>query len=310
MSKPVVITTGDPAGCGPRITLRAVESIKTGNIRCIVVGDKEVYCRIKGGSRMLNRVEFVDVGTKNISRLTPGRASKLSGRASLNYLERALDIIARQKLKVLVTAPVSKEAVATGLPSFRGHTEYLAQAFNVSSVAMMMYSRRINVALLTRHIALRKVPASLTAKSLRETIRLVAAFLKKECRIRNPRIAVASVNPHAGTGTFLGREEKIIRRAIHSFRSGVYGPYPADTLFTHRRIKEFDALIACYHDQAMIPFKLLSFDEGVNVTLGLPIVRTSPCHGVAFDRIKKHRPLSSDSMRQAILTAVRFAYER
>lgn len=308
MSNPVVVTTGDPAGCGPLITLCAVESIKNRKIRFIVIGDRGVYRRISGSGRILERVEFIDVGTKNISRLKVGRASKLSGRASLNYLDCALDIVSGDKNAVLVTSPVSKEAVQTVLSSFSGHTEYLAGFFKVPSVVMMMYSEKVKVALLTRHICLRKVSSSITAKELGATVRLARAFLKKECRIRAPRIAVAGINPHAGIDTFLDAEEKIIRKVVDSFRSGVRGPYPADTLFTRRRLKEFDCIIACYHDQGMIPFKLLSFDEGVNVTLGLPIIRTSPCHGVAFDRIREGLPVSAASMRQAILTACRFSY--
>jgi len=304
MRKKIVITMGDPCGCGPVITLTAAEKNRK-NRQLFIVGDKAILERCASFYKLARGVVIIDVKTPGIKSIKPGRPSKLSGLASLNYIKEALKFMNQENIKALVTAPVSKEAIQLNVPRFHGHTELLAEYFGTKCVVMMMVCGSLRVALLTRHLSLRKVPGAVTRELVKNTIRLVYFHLKEEFGIRNPKIAIAGLNPHAGINTFLSREEKIIKSAIHSFSGKVYGPYPSDTLFLKDKIKQFDCIIASYHDQAMIPFKLLSLWRGVNLTLGLPIIRTSPAHGVAFDIMGAHRIPHSSSMAAAIRLADR-----
>ena len=302
-NKDIVISTGDPAGCGPFISLMAVEKYKANGCNFIVVGDTIVLERIPVFRRLKNKIRVVDVSTPGIDKLIYGKSSKLSGQASLNYLKKSLEILSNTNARRLVTAPLSKEAVKYVLPVFSGHTEYLAEYFNVNNVVMMMFSKELKVVLLTRHILLRNLISSLDKKNISDNIFLIYESLKKQFKIKQPKIIVASVNPHAGIDTFIDEEETILIAAINRFKKKIYGPYPADTIFIKENIKKYDCIICPYHDQAMIPFKLFSLKSGVNVTLGLPIIRTSPAHGVAYDVIKKGNNPFSSSMVEAIKLA-------
>ena len=207
----------------------------------------------------------------------------------------------------LVTAPLSKEAVKFTQEGFCGHTEYLAACFKVNNFAMMMASKSLNVILLSRHIPLRDVAFSINKKIVHDALSLAYSALKKQFKIKNPKIVFVSVNPHAGLDTFLDSEEKKIVEAIREFKAKVYGPYPCDTIFAKEKLKNYDCIICAYHDQGMIPFKILSFYDGVNVTLGLPIIRTSPAHGTAFDLMKTGKKPSSLSMEAAIKMALKLS---
>lgn len=306
----MIITSGDPAGCGPYITLKSLENLNLSGAVFLVVGDKSVLEKVPGSAKVLRRIEMIDCRTSGISRLKKGRISELAGRASLDYLETALDLALKEKVQALVTAPVSKEAVQLVLPEFSGHTEYLAGFFAVKKFCMLMASPRLNVVLLTRHIPLRDVPQALTSKIITETVDLVYSFLKTRCALSRPKIAVTSLNPHAGKDTFFDHEERVIARAVALRRNKLSGPFPSDTIFIPERMKQFDCILCCYHDQGMIPFKLLSFADGVNVTLGLPLIRTSPAHGTAFDAVRRRAPLASSSMEAAIRYACRCAYAK
>jgi len=300
MKKKVVVTIGDPAGCGPYISLKAIEEIKYKNVEIFLVGDEKILHKINIFKKVKKVVNFIDVKTPRIQKIKKGVASLIGGRASLRYLERALEIIKRENIKVLITAPLSKEAVSLVLPEFRGHTEYLADYFQVKDFAMMMVSPWIKVVLVTRHILLRDVGVSLKKETFLRNFRLVSSFLREKFKIKKPRLVVASVNPHAGIETFLEREEKIIREAIEETEEEVFGPYPADTLFIKENRKKYHCIICCYHDQAMIPFKLLSLWRGVNLTIGLPIIRTSPAHGVAYEVVRRNKIPFHFSMEEAI----------
>ncbi len=304
-NKDIIISTGDPAGCGPFISLTAVEKYKSKGCSFIVVGDSIVFERIPAFRRVKNNIRVVDVNTPGIDKLIYGKPSKLSGRASLNYLKKSLEILSNTNAGRLVTAPLSKEAVKYVLPEFSGHTEYLAEYFNVNNIAMMMVSKELKVVLLTRHIPLRKLKFALEKENISDNISLVYESLQEQFKIKQPKIVFASVNPHAGIDTFLDKEENIIIDAINGVKNKIYGPYPADTVFIKENIKKYDCIICAYHDQAMIPFKLLSFKSGVNVTLGLPIIRTSPAHGVAYDVIAEGNDPFSSSMSEAIKLAVK-----
>lgn len=310
MSNRIVISTGDPAGCGPLITLKALANLRLPKAKYILVGDKKILDTIAVPLKTYRNIELVDAGTKGIAKIKKGRLSTLAGEASLSYIKEALKLIKRERIFALVTAPVSKEAVQRILPGFVGHTEYCAQFFRVKKFCMLMASDALRVVLLTRHIPLREVSPYLSLKVIKETAELVYIFLREKYKIAHPKIAVASVNPHAGIDTFLEKEERVIVRAIRLCKNKIYGPYPSDTLFVPERLKQFHCILCAYHDQGMIPFKLLSFKSGVNITLGLPIIRTSPAHGVAFDAVREKRHLIYTSMEEAIRCAYRLAYEK
>jgi 4-hydroxythreonine-4-phosphate dehydrogenase len=303
-SKNILITSGDPAGCGPYITLKALSQYKREDVNFFVVGDSPVYESYPLFKKLKKRIVFIDASTKKIKNLRKGVATRLGGKASLNYLQIALDLYKELGAGAIVTAPVSKEAVGLNLSGFCGHTEFLASRLGASGVAMLMVSRALNVSMLTRHIPVADIDKKITKKSVVSTLFLVHDFFKKQRGLEKPRIAVTGINPHAGVNTFMGAAEKKIAAAIAACDFKVQGPLPADTLFIPKRRHCYDCIICAYHDQAMIPFKLLSFGDGVNVTLGLPIVRTSPAHGVAYDLTAKGEKADCSSMLAAIDFAV------
>ena len=305
--KSIVISSGDPAGCGPFITLKAIDECGYKDVDFFVVGDKKIFRELSIYQRVKKHIKLVDLDTSGITGVKKGTVSRLAGKAGLSYLDKSLALIKKMRIKRLVTAPLSKEAVKFISRKFSGHTEYLANYFKVKNYAMMMVSSSLKVVLSTRHILLREVSFSLRKKDIYNLLYLVDKSLRYQFRVRNPRIVLCAVNPHAGINTFLEREEKKILAAKLEFKRSICGPYPADTIFTKKSLKQYDCVICAYHDQAMIPFKLLSFHDGVNITLGLPIVRTSPAHGVAYDLVKKGKKPFHSSMTEAIKLALKLA---
>jgi len=305
--KRIVLSSGDPAGCGPFVCLEAIKKYGPRKVNFILVGDEKIFSKYSFFHTLRKKIDFIDLNTKGIKKVKLGFASKISGKASFNYIKKALEIIKVDKIRCFVTAPVSKEAIQLNFPSFVGHTEYLRDYFKSKKILMFMVSKKLRVALLTRHIPLNLVSKKLNKKYMSDAFSLVYKSLKRQFKIQRPRIAITSVNPHAGINTFLHNEERLIAKAIKSNKQKVYGPYPSDTLFTQKRIKEFDCIICAYHDQAMIPFKLLSMHEGINLTLGLPIVRTSPAHGVAYDLLRTKKKPFSSSMLEAIKLALKIS---
>ena len=303
--KRIVISSGDPGGCGPYITLKAIDSLKQREFDFFVVGDQKIFKKISIYKKVSRKINFIDLNTSGIEGLEKGKPSRLSGKASLSYLNKALELMKEKKIKRLVTAPLSKEAVKSVLKEFSGHTEYLANYFNINNFAMMMASSSLKVVMATRHINLKEVSSSLFKEDIYKLLCLTYESLNKQFKVKKPRIAFCAVNPHAGLKTFIGKEEKIIIQAKEKFKKETYGPYPADTIFTKDNLKKYDCVICVYHDQAMIPFKLLSFNTGVNVTLGLPIVRTSPSHGVAYDLTISGKIPFHSSMLEAIKLAAK-----
>lgn len=250
---------GDPSGVGPEVALKALASP-----------------RVKG------LADFLLIGEVSAVR---GAAA---ARASVEYIDKALELLKAGRADALVTGPVSKSSIrAAGVRGFQGHTEYLAGKTGTKKFAMMFVAEELKVALVTRHVALKSVPKTLTADMIYDTIELTHKYLKKYFRIKNPRIAVCGLNPHAGEAGAFGDEEArvitpAIRKASGSMKN-IRGPMPADAVFHDALDKKYDAVIAMYHDQGLAPFKALCFYSGVNLTLGLPFVRTSPDHGTAFD---------------------------
>jgi 4-hydroxythreonine-4-phosphate dehydrogenase len=282
----IALTVGDPAGVGPEIVARAIRA-------------REV----------LDVCEPVVYGPPADDSFVPGRLSAAAGRAAYDALVRAVADAQAHRVDAIATAPVNKEAFAlAGLP-WRGHTDLLAHLTGARRVAMMFHSQPLRVVLATVHVALAEVPALLTPAWLDELFGLVAAELPR-FGYPVPRLAVAGLNPHAGEHGVIGTEDdEVIAPAVQRAQAAgldVRGPFPADTLFGRAMRGEFDAVIACYHDQGLVPIKLVAFGQAVNVTLGLPIIRTSVDHGTAFD-IAGKGVADPGSLIEAVRLAARLA---
>ena len=278
------ITAGDPAGIGPEIARKAITD-----------------------ARVRSVCEPLFYGSQQ--HFAPGVLSAEAGHAAYDTIVRAVRDAQTGGIHGMATAPINKEALAlAGLP-WRGHTEMLAALTNAPRVAMMFWSEKLRVVLLTIHIPLAQVPAALTVDSVCGIIELTHRELPR-FGIARPRLALAGLNPHAGEHGVLGSEETdVLEPAVARSAAGgvnIAGPFPGDTIFLRAMRGEFDAVIACYHDQGLIPIKLAAFGQAVNVTLGLPIIRTSVDHGTAFD-IAGRDIADPESMVQAVLLAARLA---
>lgn len=308
----IAITMGDPAGIGPEVIIKSLKDLKNlKSARFIVLGDKEFLCL--RGLKQGKNVSVIDTG--RLGRLfLSGRPSKESGRLSFSSLERAVCLLKGGHADCLVTAPISKEAVRLAGFVWPGHTEYLADRFNVKEVEMVFISNILKTVLVTRHLALKEVVRCIKRRRIIKCGGSVFGLLKDSFKIRNPRVAVCGLNPHAGEAGLFGSEEKqeiipAVKRLNKIFGNHFFGPFAADTLFCRACKGEFDLVMAMYHDQGLVPFKLLSFDQGVNLTAGLPVIRTSPVHGTAFDIAGKNKA-NHASMKQAILLTYELSKKR
>jgi len=247
------------------------------------------------------------------ARVTAGKLDRDNAKHVLAMLDRACDGCARGEFDAMVTAPVQKSVINDAGIAFTGHTEYLAERTRTPRVVMLLVGGGLRVALATTHLALKDVPAAITRESLGETMRIVDRGLRASFGVAKPRILVSGLNPHAGEGGYLGREEiDVIVPAIEAAkREGIdaSGPYPADTLFTPRVLSTGDAALAMFHDQGLPVLKHAAFGQAVNVTLGLPIVRTSVDHGTALDRAGAGE-VDDGSFREAIAVALEMAARR
>ncbi len=290
MSRPrVAITVGDPAGIGPEIARKAALDGRVG-----------AAC------------EPVIFAPPALESFEPCVVSAEAGRAAFDTIVRAVEAARAGEVDAIATAPVSKLAFAkAGLP-WKGHTDLLAHLCGVARVVMLFHAPELKVALLTVHVPLADVPGLLTQESVGATFDIVAASLPR-FGIARPRLALAGLNPHAGEGGLIGGEEHLVLApaVVGAQARGidVTGPFPADTVFARASRGEFDAVVACYHDQGLIPVKLLAFGHAVNVTLGLPIIRTSVDHGTAFD-IAGQEVADPGSMIEAVLLAAQLARSR
>jgi len=277
------ITTGDPSGIGPEVALKAIDAIEHNNI--LLIGPLSIINKERKSLDISRIPEVVDV--KGSMEIPFGKPSKESGEIAYKTIIKAIKLLKENKITSLVTAPVSKEAISMAGYDFIGHTEMLADAFKVQRYAMFFYSKKINIALVTRHIPLSMVSKKLSIQRVYDTITLTYEFLLRYWKVLQVReravIGVLALNPHAGEGGNIGDEEaRIILPAIElAKRDGinVEGPLVPDTAYRDN----FDAFIAMYHDQGLIPLKLLEFERAVNITVGLPFIRTSPSHGTAYD---------------------------
>lgn len=287
--KPIAITVGDPSGIGPEIALKASR-----DPRVVAVCRPVLYGPHTPG---------------DLTRFPVGVVNADAARAAYDAIVRATEDAKAGRVGAIVTAPISKEALALAGYQWRGHTDLLAHLCNTPEVAMMFWSERLRVVLATVHIALAEVPRALTRSRVRDVVALTARSLPS-FGISAPRLAMAGLNPHAGEHGVMGDEEmRVIQPALDDARAlgvDIEGPFPGDTVFVRAARGEFDAVVACYHDQGLIPVKLIAFGRAVNVTLGLPIIRTSVDHGTAFD-IAGKGVADEGSLVEAILLAARLA---
>jgi 4-hydroxythreonine-4-phosphate dehydrogenase len=312
----IAISLGDPCGIGPEVVARALAARP--DVDAIVYGDTGVLARAAGAAGVpapaAGRIRAVtDLSPGDVP---PGKPNDEGGRAQLAYLAAATTAALAGEAAALVTAPISKHWIARAGFTFPGHTEYLASRAGVSEFAMMLAGPRLRVTVATTHVPLRDVARLLTADGIASAIWLTAEALARRFGIAAPRVAVAGLNPHAGeAGRFGDEEDRLVRPAIEAARArtgaagvaaDISGPHVPDVVFREAARGRFDAVVALYHDQGLIPLKLLHFDEGVNVTLGLPFARTSPDHGTAYDIAGSGRA-SAESFIAALDLAARIA---
>lgn len=280
----IAITSGEPAGIGPELCLRLAE--RQWPARLVVLGDRELLAeRARSLGLDASRIEIRHIPLQKSA--LAGRLDPANARYVLDILDVALAGCVSGEYAAMVTAPVAKNIINdAGIP-FTGHTEYLAERTNTPRVVMMLAGAGLRVALATTHLALKDVPAAVTCEELETTLRILHADMRAKFGIAQPRILVAGLNPHAGEGGHMGREEiDVITPVLDKLRAegmNLTGPLPADTLFTKNVLAGSDAQLAMYHDQGLAVLKYAAFDEGINVTLGLPIIRTSVDHGTALD---------------------------
>lgn len=328
MASPVVaITMGDPAGVGPEVVLKALAhpSVRR-TCRPLVVGDLGLLNQIRKGKRGLPKLCSWETGQSigegggavpvcSLSRLSPGLArpgqpTAACGEAAYRYIKRGAELVLCGVAGAMATAPINKSVLQLAGYRYPGHTELLAELTRTQEVRMMLLGKRLRVILVTVHLPLMRVARELTRRRIRVTLELGHRALRKYFAIRRPRLAVAALNPHGGEEGIFGLEEKnvILPAVREAAREGICaaGPFAADSLFHRAARGDFDAVVCMYHDQGLIPLKLLHFFDGVQLTLGLPIIRTSVDHGTAYDIAGKDRADPS-SMREAILLAARLA---
>jgi len=294
------ITLGDPGGIGPEIVLKALKVLRKDYL---LIGSKVV---LKYFAEKLDlpipKAELVDVGGTDF---TIGEDSSNNGEIAYRSLIKGIEVAKEGIVNAIVTAPLSKKGMAMAGHIYPGQTEILAETTGSKNYGMMMVSKKLKILFVTAHIPLKDVSCVITTELLRQKIDLCIRSMKKLFKIDSPSIGVLGLNPHAGEGGYIGREEiEVIKPVIEALkRSGnnIDGPFPSDTYFS---TKSDDCVIAMYHDQGMIPFKIFAFDEGVNLTVGLPFIRTSPDHGTAFDIVGRGiaRP-------DSIISAIRLAEE-
>jgi 4-hydroxythreonine-4-phosphate dehydrogenase len=322
----IVVTMGDPAGVGPEIILKALASGRLPQKpRYLVVGDRGVLDRtarqlemelplisVKSVAEAAERDEgffLYEASRLPASQVKPGRPAGRWGKAAVDYILLGAQWALGKQVQALVTCPISKEVIRETSPDFTGHTEFLAGMAGTKRFGMMLAGKRLKVSLVTIHCSLRETLRRLKTAAILETIELTHETLTRRFGLKDPAIAAAGLNPHAGEGGAFGAEERtIIEPALEQARSRgmrVSGPHPPDTLFYWAARGRYDAVVALYHDQGLIPLKLLHFDNAVNLTMGLPFIRTSVDHGTAFDIAGKGLA-KPDSLVAAIRLAADF----
>lgn len=326
--KPIIcITMGDPSGVGPEVIVKSLSDSATRKLAYfVIVGDSFVFKKaftstkadFKYGTITGQReIEFdnfdillFDLKNVDSKKFKYGCVKPEYGKAAIDYIKVAYSLIKEEKADAMVTAPINKYSAKKGGFKYQGHTEFLAHLSKAKKIAMMLTGGPLSVVLATTHLALADVANALKKKHLYETILLIDKWMRDYFGVRSPKIGVCALNPHAGESGAIGQEEKnIISPAIESAKSkgiDISGPYPADALFHQAYKGDFHIILCMYHDQGLIPLKMIAREDAVNITLGLPFVRTSPAHGTAFDIAGKNTA-DSTSFSTAIKTAASMA---
>jgi 4-hydroxythreonine-4-phosphate dehydrogenase len=323
------ITLGDPSGIGPEIIVKALSDPSLYE-HClpVVLGDPGALAlQLKGRKKPSvhivshpsdtkgrpGQIDLMAISKLKDDRMIPGLPTLEGGRAMVAYILKAVEMLQQGDLSAMVTCPISKALMQEAGYAFEGHTELLAHMTGSQDYIMMLAGDRLRVALVTIHCALKDVPANLDEEKIYKTISITSNALREDFGHENPKIALAALNPHAGESGLFGSEEvAFIEPAVKRAQEEGYrveGPFPADTLFHRAASGQFDAVVAMYHDQGLIPLKLLHFSDAVNVTLGLPIIRTSVDHGTAYE-IAGKGVADPSSLKAAIRTAVTIAANR
>jgi 4-hydroxythreonine-4-phosphate dehydrogenase len=266
----------------------------------------------KAEAAIPRRQHMINVTEQEI-KIDIGESSQIAGQLALTALEMAVDDLKNNHIDMLVTAPINKKNIQSDKFAFKGHTEYLANKFNASNYLMMMVAREFRLGFVTGHVALKDVSAQLTVEQIVRKLIVMNNSLIRDFGIIKPKIALLGLNPHSGDEGVIGREEMdVIIPAIKKAQEEnilCFGPYPSDGFFGALKYRQFDGVMAMYHDQGMIAFKIIAFDEGVNFTAGLPVIRTSPAHGTAYDLAGKNIA-STDSFRNALFLACDIFHNR
>lgn len=314
------ITLGDINGIGPEVVMKALADNRILNlVTPVIYGSSRVLTFYKkllaleefSFSQPRDRGQFTARNINAVNcweeaiEINPGKASAETGKAARMALQGACAELREGLIDALVTAPIDKHTIHSEEFPFKGHTEFLAKEFGGGESLMFMVSDLLRVGLVTDHEPLKDVAGLITRERVEHKLKLMESSLRKDFGINKPRIAVLGLNPHAGDGGLIGTEEEIIRAVVSDQRSRgklVFGPLPADGFFGTAQFRSYDAVLAMYHDQGLIPFKALAFENGVNFTGGLPIVRTSPDHGTGYNIAGKNQA-NEASMREAIFLA-------
>ena len=327
---PVIgITMGDPSGIGPEIIVKALSDSRMLEVcRPVVLGDPDALSGNFGRSLnksiheisrpseakgLADQIDLMAVSRLSRDSIIPAFPTIEGGKAMVKYIIEAVEMVQRGDLAAMVTCPISKVQMQKAGYFFEGHTQLIAHMTSTDDYVMMLAGERLRVALVTIHCPFKEVPAHLNEAKVHKTITITSNALRHDFGLPMPRLAVAALNPHAGeSGLFGAEEEEIIKPAVdRAKREGchVEGPFPADTLFYKAASGQFHAVVAMYHDQGLIPLKLLHFSDAVNTTLGLPIIRTSVDHGTAYD-IAGKGIADASSLKAAIRMAVMMARNR
>lgn len=315
------ITLGDLNGIGPEVVIKALADNRLLQmITPVIYGSTKVlsfyrkqmnmeefnYSHVKSGGQFFPKTINVVNCWDELIEINPGKPSPESARGALLSLQKAVEEVREGIIDAFVTGPIDKNTIHGEAFPFTGHTEYLTHEFKATESLMLLTGQELRVGLVTEHVPLKEVPGLISKERVELKIRLLELSLKNDFNISKPKIAVLGLNPHAGDEGLIGSEEnETIRPVIIDLKNKgklVFGPFPADGFFAAGQYKKYDGVIAMYHDQGLIPFKSLSFESGVNFTAGLPVIRTSPDHGTAYNIAGKNLA-DEGSMRQAIYLA-------
>jgi 4-hydroxythreonine-4-phosphate dehydrogenase len=316
----ILINCGDPAGIGPDLCVAL--AFKRFPAKLAVIGSKKVI--MDRANSLKKKISFkaqnkIHLGNGSLdvidiefpSKVYPGIPDKKNSQKQIDCLKIATTSLLKKEYDGLVTLPVNKKILSSKKNSFIGHTEFIAKNCKIKNVVMMLATEELKVALATTHHSIKDIPSLITKSSLKRTINILNKDLKNRFNINNPKIIITGLNPHAGESGEFGKEEistisPVIKQLNKKGGFNLFGPVPADTAFTKKNIEEFDAFLAMYHDQGLAPFKAIAFGKGVNITLGLPFVRTSVDHGTAYD-IVGTKKVDPTSFFEAIKMAIKLS---